>query len=94
MSQKIESTLSIVKPEDTQFVKCSNCNKPLLRLLADKTGAEVLFTVVVDCVYCSDRSWATPIYGTLRYIPADGVQLKNVVNEANNVVHFLTSKVK
>ena len=89
----INSTLKIIVEDELDIVRCSNCNKQLMKLFLDKKSGEVLYNIVVECPICSDRSWNTPVYGPLRYVPAEGITIRNSVTNDDGTVLFLTAKV-
>ncbi len=87
----------IIKPDQTKVLKCSACGKGLLRInhiFKKEDGHSLLYNLIVDCPYCGDKCFAEQIYGVFRYTEYPGVQLRNGVDESNNVMHFSTCKSK
>lgn len=54
------------------YIKCSNCNKPLVDLLivgpnAKKPdGTPFVWNCIANCCYCSDKSFKTEVLGIFR----------------------------
>lgn len=68
----------LVKIDDCDKIKCSNCEKELMILPGHKhANTEVLFEVTVDCPFCNDKSFEFNVYGPLRTVPAKGVVITN-----------------
>lgn len=87
-----ESGAEVITPDNASIIRCSNCRKSLMTLYEKETSGKLTCKIIVQCPFCNDASFAKEIYGMMRYIPAAGVQLKNKVDEPNDVVRFLTGK--
>ncbi len=91
----IDSTLEVIKENELTLVKCSSCNKGLVSLHLNKAYNEVVYKLVVDCPFCGDASFATDIYGPLRFIPEQGVRVTNLRDETKSgfkVTRFTTAR--
>jgi hypothetical protein len=94
----MQSEANVVNADEVTKVKCSNCNKELMFLYEKEKSGNPLFKLKVDCCYCSDTSYLKEIYGVMRFLPADGVQLKDSVDDVSHngvpVKRFKTGKAK
>jgi hypothetical protein len=89
----VMDNLTVVTPDQTQFLKCSACNKPILRIFEKTKTSTELYKIVAKCPFCSDSSFPKSIYGEIGFLPADGVALGNVsVDDENKLTTFHTSK--
>ena len=87
------NNLTVVKPEETEFIRCSACNKPLLRIFEKTKGQQELYKLIVSCCYCSDQSFARGVFGEFSMLPADGVCLGNVdINDNLKMTKLTTHK--
>ena len=81
-----------VKIDNCENLKCSNCDKSLFILpKQEKTSEEVLFELTVDCPFCGDKSFEKPLYGPIRYVPADKVLIIDFVLDGKKA-HFKTKR--
>jgi hypothetical protein len=64
---------------DTKEVKlnCSACETPLAIILITH-DTDVVWNVRVNCPYCNDESFVTPIKGNIRYMPSDKTKLLDI----------------
>lgn len=88
-----ETNLDVVTPDDTTVIKCSGCRKPLLILYEKEKSGTPLFKLRVDC-QCGDSSFVKEIFGVMRFLPAEGVQLKDKIDLPNGLIVFKTARTK
>lgn len=90
---KSQDELDVVQPNDTTIIKCSDCKKSLMILYEKEKSGTPLFKIRVDCG-CGGSSFQKEIYGVMRFLPADGVQLKDKVDLPGGLIVFKTTRVK
>jgi hypothetical protein len=84
---------NVIRPNETEFIKCSNCNKDLLQIVNKKISGETFYKMVVQCPFCGDKSWETEVKGKVGIHPCAGVAL-TYINEKGILVTYLTEKTK
>ena len=84
----------VIKVNETQTIKCSNCEADLFRVaVKDAIGVD-FYKVVVECPFCNDKSFQYKVEGLFRWIPLDKVVVTNMLTDDQlNVVTFQTQRV-
>lgn len=83
----------IIKKDEIEPIKCSNCNKDLMFVQKYERGSEILFKVSVSCPFCNDKSYEKEIYGTFRYHLPPNIKLKDFKkDDKSKKVHFIMCK--
>jgi len=86
---------TIITPEQTEFLRCSSCDKPILRIYEKVKSSTKLYQIVAACCFCGDKTFPKNVYGEFNFMPADGVSLGDVkVDDVNKITTFLTSRRK
>lgn len=91
----IKEKSKVIQRDELSTIKCSNCNKPLLNYVIDKLFKENLYSIVVDCPFCKDKSFALEINGAFKYIPLldNTVRILDVeTDEKTKTVRVRTTK--
>ena len=84
----------VIKLNETQTIKCSNCNADLLRIAVKNTVGVENYKFVVECPFCDDKSFQYKVEGLFRWIPLDKVVVTNMLTDDQlNVVTFQTQRV-
>lgn len=94
-NEELKNKSKVVKINDIDTIKCSNCQESLLHYIVDPIGKESLYKVMVQCPFCNDHSFATDIRGMLRVLPLiDGsVQITDIENdEERKIIKYLTRR--
>jgi hypothetical protein len=85
----------IVRPDETDIIKCSNCNKELVQIHVTKLSSEAFYKMVVECPFCKDKSWEYDIKGRVGVRPCAGVALINIdKNDQKMINYYRTEKLK
>jgi hypothetical protein len=97
MSTKIETGLNnkceIIKKTETDSIKCSNCKKELLIVHQSKIFETPLYSIVVQCPFCNDKSYNYEIKGDVKWVVPERVKLVNTVtSEKDKIVTLQTIK--
>ena len=89
-----ESFLNLVTKDSITEIKCSNCRRNLLLLYEKEKSGTPLYKIKVECPWCvSETSFIKEIFGVMRSVPAEGVQLLDKI-EQNGITLFKTRKAK
>ena len=89
----IQTKSQIIRPDETSFIRCSNCNKDLVQIVNKKISGEIFYKMVVKCPFCGDKSWEVEIKGKVGVHPCAGVTLTDIKEDLNKVL-YLTEKTK
>ncbi len=79
----IKNKMKSVQPEDTNFIKCSNCEKKLAQIFEQSLSDKVFYKLVVECPFCKDKSFSRDIKGKVGIHPCAGVGFINI--ETNDI---------
>lgn len=81
----------VINVKNTDQIKCSNCNKNLLFVHSHEKGESLLYKLCVMCPFCNDKSFDFNVYGPMKYVPAQNVQITKFDSKNDKCV-FVTRK--
>ena len=84
----LEKKTKIVRPDETTYIKCSNCEKRLVCIAPHKLSDKVFYKLVVECPFCKDKSFEYDIKGTMGIRPCDGVALVDIERDDEKMTNF------
>jgi len=83
-----------VTVDQTDFIKCSACNRNLMRVAEGKKIEGILYNVCVSCP-CGDKSFSREVRGDFPAIPGEGLRMMNLVqDDKTNTMTFIMEEVK
>jgi RNase P subunit RPR2 len=91
-SNALENKSRIVRPNEVQTVKCSNCFKDLMTINVRKVSDDAFYNLVVGCPFCGDKSFALEIKGTLNAHPCNGVGMVDIFT-TEDTTFYKTKKI-
>lgn len=86
--------LQIVVPDQTEFIKCSACNKKLMRVVKQDKSGDEQFKLVVECCWCGDKSFPLSVYRSLNYIPEPNLLMTNLKEDVKNKITTIYTRLK
>ncbi len=84
---QMNNKCEIVPPGEVENIKCSGCNKTLLIVRHKRIFQDRMYSLVVECPFCMDKSFEYEVHGELAMIYPEGVKpLKQQENEKTKVI--------
>lgn len=89
----IEHKTNIIRPNETTYIKCSNCSKNLICIAPHKLADKTFYKMVVECPFCGDKSFEYDVKGTVGVRPCEGVGLVDIKRDDKKMTNLYKTRL-